>query len=497
MLSIKAFPWGLVCALFSGVPVMADAALPEVPRGVAMTANSPESITLSWYRPKQENVTSYNVYSSPTKEGTYNRVATVSDRTVTLNKLTPASSYFYKVSATNAAGESPQSSPAPGFTTIHSAGAPFPVRIAKNMCVTLGATIVSSPAPTQGQLTNFVDGSDATSAAIEGPCEVKIKLNTAPSIQDAEYLLLNFRTDSTGKSYAYNINWRSLKNYTITESDDSTNGTDGTWREVLTGTNEFLDGVVVIPSHKPKWIGIKNSGSLQLCRLDIFRSAPAGYRNDSWIFTGDSLVVQDLAGGFPDRFSDLVRQRYPDRYPIVVQAAQGGEMMANTFGRMKKTLAALSPPNGTANATGTIVCWESGFNDIGLGGGLWQGKKVIQNLTEARDLCAANGLILVPVRIEFATAYLDKTTLEPAQDNIFHNSLGVNLAGVDQFCRQETPYALDPQTQLPYADYWTYTRQHHDTAIGKDGVHHTKEGSDGINRLWADVAGKMIYSRQP
>ena len=27
-------------------------------------------------------------------------------------------------------------------------------------------------------------------------------------------------------------------------------------------------------------------------------------------------------------------------------------------------------------------------------------------------------------------------------------------------------------------------------------VHHTKPGSDGINQLWADVADRMIYSRQ-
>lgn len=111
----------------------------------------------------------------------------------------------------------------------------------------------------------------------------------------------------------------------------------------MTGTNKYLDGVIVIPNHKPKWIGVRNSGGFQLCRLEIFRAAPEGFRNDWWVFAGDSLIVQDM---------------------------------------------------------------------------------------------------------------------------------------------------------MPYTDYWTYTRKNHDSALAKDGVHHTKAGSDGINQLWAEVADKMIYSKQ-
>ena len=103
---------------------------------------------------------------------------------------------------------------------------------------------------------------------------------------------------------------------------------------------------------------------------------------------------------------------------------------------------------------------------------------------------------MVPVRIEYSTGYLDPDTQEPAKYNIFYNTLATNLAGVDVFCRANAPYACDPATQLPYADYWTYTRKNFATVLAKDGVHHTKEGSDGINQLWAEVADKMIYSRQ-
>lgn len=483
-----------------GPVVSASVVATPVPTGLAMTANSADSITLAWYRAPNNDAKAYTVYSSATKDGAFTRVADVTERAATIKKLTPGTTYYFKVSAAYAHGVSAQSPAVQGFTITPAAAADFPVRIAKNMCVSLGASIVSSSVPKVGKLTDLVDGSDATSCGIEGATEVKIKLNTTLPIADAAYLMLNFRTDQTGQAYPYNINWRSLKNYVITESHDSTDGNDGTWKEIVSGTNKYLDGVVVIPNNKPKWIGIRNSGGFQLCRLEIFRAAPAGFRNDCWIFAGDSLVVQDIMGGSPERhtvwFSDLVRQQHPDRYPMVVNSSQGGEVIANTLGRLKNQLPLYAAPDGAGVPVGTILCLETGFNDIGVGGGLWMGPKFIKSLTEAQELCKSHGMFLVPVRIEYSNGYLNKETLEPNKYNVFYNTLAVNLAGVDVFARTNTPYACDPKTQMPYADYWTYTRENHATALAKDGVHHTKEGSDGINRLWASVADKMIYAKQ-
>lgn len=497
-------------------PAAAQAATaPAAPLGVAMTANSANSITLSWYRSPNDDAMGYNVYTGDTKDGAYKRIATVTERTATVKNLKPGTTYFYKVSTSNPNGESPQSPPSEGFTITPTAGAPFPARVAKNMCVSLGSNIISNPAPISGKLADLVDGSDATTCRLRKNSEIKIKLQPTPSIADAEYLIVHFRTHGTAIDWSNDPFARTLRNYVITESLDSTDGKDGTWQEVATGTNSLLDGVIVIPNHKPKWIGVRSSGGpeipstdkrlmpsdLILCRLDVFRSAPAGYRNDYWIFTGDSLIVQDMPGGGVEGrsayFSDLVRKQHPDRYPIVVHAAQGGEMLKDTLPRMKKTLESLSPPNGTATPTATTVCWETGFNDVGLSAGLWIGPRLIKSLSEAQELCTASGLFMVPVRIEYSTGYLDLNTLEPAKYNVFFNTLAANLSGVDPFCRKSTPYACDPQTQLPYADYWNYTRKNYATALAKDGVHHTKAGSDGINQLWADVADKMIYARQP
>lgn len=491
--------------------------LPSAPPGLAMVANTSHSITLSWGCSPKDDATSYNVYISHTPDGLFAYFATVTERTITHDNLAPGITCFYKVSAIRAESESVLSPAATAFTIAPWEHAPFPARIAKNMCVTLGATIVCDTKPLSGTLSNLTDGSDATSCRLRRACDLKIKLNPDISIADAGYLILTFRTDCGSAEWSNDRQARTLTQYTVIESPDSTNGEDGTWHEIVSGSNNLLDGVIVIPNHKPKWVGIRVAyprgsevpkkddrrlmpNDLILCRLDVFRSAPAGYRNDYWIFTGDSLVVQDMPAGTDATrtawFSDLIRKRHPDRYPIVVHAARGGEMLKDTLPRTRGILASLSPDNGTATPTATIVCWESGYNDVGVGGSLGVGASLIASYEAARQMCGERGLIMVPVRIEFSTQYLDQKTLAPAKDNIFVNSLAVNLGGVDVFARTSTPYACDPGTQLPYADYWSYTRENHATVLGKDGVHHTKEGMDGVNTLWAEVADKMIYAPQ-
>jgi autotransporter-associated beta strand protein len=481
--------------------------IPPTPRGIILSANSATSITMSWFSSpvNDDAAAGYNIYVSTTLAGTYTKVGTSTQRTYTHTGLTPGTTRYYRVSAFNVVGESAAVTSEGFFTLIPTEGADLPFLVAKNMCVTTGTTIVSTVAPSLGQLRNLNDGLDSTSCGVTGAHEVRIRLNPNISIADAEYLLLNFRTDKTGNGLAsYSDVGRALKTYVITQSVDSTNGTDGTWTDVVTGTNLYLDGVVLIPTPgnapKPKWIGVRNSGSIQLCRMEIFRSAPVGYRNDYWIFSGDSLVVQDMQGGgetwLSVWFSDLIRQRHADRYPIVVTVALGGTMINNMINIVTNTLPAHAPANGTSVPSGTFLCWEIGFNDIG-NSDLAVGKKMITGLTTMQTICDGYGMLVVPARIEFATEYLDLDTLEP-KGSFYHRTLNANLAGVDVYTRASAPWACDPVTQLPYADYWTYTHDNYLTVLSaSDGVHHTREGSDGINTLWANVAEKMIYLKQP
>lgn len=75
-----------------------------------------------------------------------------------------------------------------------------------------------------------------------------------------------------------------------------------------------------------------------------------------------------------------------------------------------------------------MVCWESGFNNVGVGGSTSLGNNLINSYAEALAMCESKGLILIPVRIEYSTGFLDLNTLEPTKYNIFYNTLAVNLA---------------------------------------------------------------------
>lgn len=130
-------------------------AVPAAPLGLAMTANSAESIVLNWFRGPADDTTTYVVYASDAKDKDFQKVATTKERTWTEEKLKPGQTRYYKVSATNAAGEGKQSGAAQGFTLSPCKPTPFPVKIAKSMCISLNSKIVSDVAPKVGKLADL------------------------------------------------------------------------------------------------------------------------------------------------------------------------------------------------------------------------------------------------------------------------------------------------------------------------------------------------------
>jgi len=94
---------------------------PDVPSNVTATAASSGSITVSWS--SVPVATEYYVYRSTSAYGTYSYVGytTSLSTSYTDNYLPSGTTYYYKVSAKNSAGESAQSSPYVSATTILSA----------------------------------------------------------------------------------------------------------------------------------------------------------------------------------------------------------------------------------------------------------------------------------------------------------------------------------------------------------------------------------------
>ena len=81
---------------------------PSAPSSVSARAAASNSITVNWY--SATGATGYRVYRSTSASGTYTQVGSTSSTSYTDNSLTPGTTYYYTVSAYNAAGESSQSS---------------------------------------------------------------------------------------------------------------------------------------------------------------------------------------------------------------------------------------------------------------------------------------------------------------------------------------------------------------------------------------------------
>ena len=81
---------------------------PATPSNVSASAASSSSITVSWS--SVTGATGYKVYRSTSSSGTYSSVGDVPTTSYTNTGLTAGTTYYYKVSAYNSAGESAQSS---------------------------------------------------------------------------------------------------------------------------------------------------------------------------------------------------------------------------------------------------------------------------------------------------------------------------------------------------------------------------------------------------
>lgn len=82
--------------------------VPSAPTGITVTVTA-YYVLIEW-KPVSGEVYSYKVYRSTSVYGTYSEIATVNYTYWTDYDFNPATTYYYKVTATNSAGESPMSS---------------------------------------------------------------------------------------------------------------------------------------------------------------------------------------------------------------------------------------------------------------------------------------------------------------------------------------------------------------------------------------------------
>ncbi|WP_164716410.1 glycosyl hydrolase 53 family protein [Paenibacillus whitsoniae] len=137
--------------------------LPSVPQNVSVTAASASSIVVGW-NPAKDAV-SYNVYRSDSENGTYTKrnASLVTTAAYTDNGLSASTTYYYKVLAVNAAGESAQSAAVsattsaapPVNTTAYSLTGPSAVNVDQSFQLTYGLSNVTESVYAKSVTVNY------------------------------------------------------------------------------------------------------------------------------------------------------------------------------------------------------------------------------------------------------------------------------------------------------------------------------------------------------
>jgi chitodextrinase len=92
-----------------------DVVPPTAPSGLSVGGATINSLALNW-TDNSDNETGFRIYRSSSQFGTYSQIATTSSASYTNAGLSEGTTYWYKVSAYNDAGESAQTSPKSGTT---------------------------------------------------------------------------------------------------------------------------------------------------------------------------------------------------------------------------------------------------------------------------------------------------------------------------------------------------------------------------------------------
>src|SRR5207253_353651 len=89
---------------------------PATPTGITATAKSSSSITISWTA--STGAAWYQVFSSTSSSGPFAKIGGTAGTSLTNTGLSPNTTYYYEVRATNTSGASALSSPPVSATTL-------------------------------------------------------------------------------------------------------------------------------------------------------------------------------------------------------------------------------------------------------------------------------------------------------------------------------------------------------------------------------------------
>ena len=261
--------------------------------------------------------------------------------------------------------------------------------------------------------------------------------------------------------------------YTIATSADSTDGRDGTWREVVSVTgNTARTRAHRFPFAGSRWVRmtVKSAvpgplgNTFAIDQIDLHDASNG--TDDTVFFLGDSITATAFTR-CPDNqpsFAELVHRAAPERFPAMINGGVDAVNSGYGVSVIKDWL--------TLNPDFHIWAISYGTNDA------WQ--KTKPALFEAQlqtlvDRIMEDDHLPVIARIPFALkgpADVDVRALNAVIDRVAaRNGL------------------------LPGPDLYAWFQEHPDELAG-DGVHPTAAGARSINRLWYEAL-RPLYGTSP
>jgi chitodextrinase len=451
----------------SGAPPPPDTQPPTNPSNLSATAASASRIDLSWTASTDNvGVTGYLIERCQGAGcSTFAQIATSAATTYGDTGLTAATSYSYRVRATDAATN------LSGYSNLASATTPSPPpppAASSNPLISRGLTTAGSPGSTtpstsinDGVYGTF-DGTWAVPRAAQ-PAWVALRVPAGPS----KLLLSWVNVANFDWNFENQANYGAPGDYTIATSTDSTNGDNGTWTTVTTVTTNLYSGrehafpfpaaggwVKMTITAMPNSHGVvtMNDGTLAIDEIDL-HDATSG-TNDTWLFLGDSITAFWANRINQPSFAQIIHDTHPSFFPMMINGGHGGWTSFELVQFLPSFLA--------INPDVRYVALSYGSNDAAGNANTAPFKS---NLQQAITSLLNAGKVPVIPHIPYSCS---------AQ----HSNIPLFNQAIDQLV------ASNPGT-LAGPDLYTYFQAH--PAELSDCLHPNSTGSVSFHRLWAQA----------
>ncbi len=273
--------------------------------------------------------------------------------------------------------------------------------------------------------------------------------------------------------------WR----YRAEVSEDSTDSADGTWVECAAGEHVRQRGYrlwkVELPAApNERWLRVAISADepLAVGSIGLYSLDPGG-RNDYWVVLGASIQAQTIRN---DVFKQMVAEQY-GYDPVIFNTAVGGWQTKDVREALPRIL------DEHPHARFAVI--HIGGNNVSLNRPYPGGATEIrEDLVAILQAIAAAGKVPILSRLSYRAYKWDP--LVPPEEN---GSGPYVTAIYDPLIREYCPLFFDEDAGRGVVDAYGWFRSH-PQELADDGIHVNEAGETSWNRLWAEHAGKVVYT---